>query len=153
MTRQEFHGQFVRLCKGFKYEATEEQAEAWYRRIGHVGVEPWSESVTNLLCASHFPRDLDAVMKVVEIQAQASRSKAILREKRTAPQVEQGVQRNLQEWKKRVVVERVSCHLCLGDAHDGSNCWPWLDDAERERRLALPFWKDRARHPAQSMAS
>lgn len=87
MTKGEFSGQFLRLCKGFKYNATEEQTEAWYRRIGHVGLEPWAESVTNLLCASHFPRDLDAVLKVVDVQAQACRAKAILRDKPKAERV------------------------------------------------------------------
>jgi hypothetical protein len=87
MTKNEFQGQFIRLCRGFKYDATDEQTEAWFRRIGHIGVEPWAESVTNLLCASHFPRDLDRVLQEVEKQAQACRAKAILRDRPVADRV------------------------------------------------------------------
>lgn len=88
MTRTEFQGQFVRLCKGFKYDATDEQTEAWYRRLSHLHLEVWAESVTNLLCADRFPRDLDRVLLVVDTQAQAARSKAILRDRHTAARVE-----------------------------------------------------------------
>lgn len=87
MTRVEFQGQFVRLCNGFKYDATMEQTDAWFRRVGHVGLEPWAESVTNLLCADRFPRDLDAVLKVVDLQAQACRARAILRDKPKAARI------------------------------------------------------------------
>ena len=62
MTRPEFMGQFQRLCTGFSTSFTQEQAEAWFRRIGHVGADVWSESVTTLLCADRFPRDLDRVL-------------------------------------------------------------------------------------------
>lgn len=88
MTRPEFMGQFQRLCTGFKFEFTPEQAEAWYRRVGHVALSVWAESVTNLLCAERFPRDLDRVLAVVDLQAQAARSKAIQRDKSTAARVE-----------------------------------------------------------------
>jgi len=94
MTKNEFNGQFLRLCRGFKFEATDEQAEAWFRRVGHVALSVWAESVTNLLCADRFPRDLDRVLTVVEIQAQAARAKAVQRDKpiaaRAAEQIEQG---------------------------------------------------------------
>lgn len=88
MTKTEFMGQFERLCAGFRYESTPEQAEAWFRRVGHVGLEPWAETVTNLLCAERFPRDLDRVLAVVDTQAQACRAKAILRDKPKAARVE-----------------------------------------------------------------
>lgn len=87
MTKSEFMGQFDRLCRGFKFDASSEQADAWFRRVGHVGLEPWAESVTNLLCADRFPRDLDAVLKVVDLQAQACRARAILRDKPKAARV------------------------------------------------------------------
>lgn len=102
MTRPEFMGQFTRLCSGFRYESTPEQSEAWFRRVGHVGLDVWSESVTNLLCAERFPRDLDRVLAVVEIQVQACRARAILRDKPRASiaverlgTVESGIDPNL----------------------------------------------------------
>lgn len=88
MTRPEFMGQFQRLCTGFTFAFTPEQAEAWFRRVGHVALSVWAESVTNLLCAERFPRDLDRVLAVVDLQAQAARSKAIQRDKSTAARVE-----------------------------------------------------------------
>lgn len=88
MTKNEFMGQFDRLCRGFKFDSTAEQAEAWFRRVGHVGLDVWAESVTNLLCAERFPRDLDRVLAVVDMQAQACRAKAILRDKPKASRIE-----------------------------------------------------------------
>ena len=88
MTRSEFLGQFTRLCVGFRFDATPEQTEAWFRRIGHVWLEPWAESVTNLLCASHFPRDLDRVLQEVDKQMQACRAKAIMRDRPIAERVQ-----------------------------------------------------------------
>lgn len=80
MKRDEFMPQFERLCKGFKLEPTIEQAEAWYRRIGHVGLAPWAEAVTTLLCAKYFPK-LDEALDEVEKEADRLRKAAVEREK------------------------------------------------------------------------
>lgn len=93
MTKPEFTGQFERLCAGFRYESTAEQADAWFRRVGHIGLTVWAESVTNLLCADRFPRDLDRVLVVVELQAQASRAKTVQRDKSTAARVHAALER------------------------------------------------------------
>lgn len=91
MTRPEFMGQFQRLCVGFKYEFTPEQAEAWFRRIGHVEAVVWSETVTNLLCSDRFPRDLDRVLLEVDKHAQAARAKAILRDRPRAARIHEAL--------------------------------------------------------------
>lgn len=65
MTRTQFMGQFDRLCKGFRYDSTQEQSEAWFRKIGHGEVADWAEAVTTLLCAPRFPI-LDPVLKAID---------------------------------------------------------------------------------------
>jgi len=83
MTKPEFMGQFDRLCRGFKYEATGEQAEAWFRRIGHALVEDWSEAVTTLLCAPRFPL-LDPVLAALEAAGAHRKRQQIERDKKPA---------------------------------------------------------------------
>lgn len=154
MQYSEFLTEFQRLCQGFRYDVTSEQSEAWFRRMGHVTQGVWVESVTTMLCAERFPRDLDAVIKVLDNQSQVSRAKAILREKATAPQIEQGIERNLKEWKDRAGVHQYhpQCDICGGDVHGERLCWPWLDDAERERKTRLPYWQDRRRQRVEGAA-
>ena len=154
MTKGEFTGQFIRLCAGFRLDATAEQAEAWFRRIGHVALDVWAESVTTLLCAERFPRDLDAVMKILDSQASAMRAKAILKEKASAPQIQQVVERNVEEWKRKAGVQayRPQCNICGGDVHGDRLCWPWLDEAEREQRMRIPYWQARRRQDVKGAA-
>lgn len=83
MKREEFMPQFERLCKGFKLEPTIEQAEAWYRRIGHVGLAPWAESVTTLLCARYFPK-LEEALEEVEQEAERLRKAAVVKDQASA---------------------------------------------------------------------
>jgi len=35
------------------------------------------------------------------------------------------------------------CGMCGGKAHDPYACWPWIDQAERQRRYNLPQFKER----------
>lgn len=86
MTRPEFMSQFDRLCKGFRYDATPEQSEAWFKRIGHGHPADWREAVDVLLCAPRFPL-LDPVLAALE-QAQGQRKRlAVTRDKPQAESV------------------------------------------------------------------
>ncbi len=82
MTKAEFTSQFDRLCKGLDYQATVEQAEAIYRRIGHVAVSVWAESVTTVLCdgrRGYLPK-LEHLLDVIEREAEAQRKAAVTRD-------------------------------------------------------------------------
>lgn len=35
------------------------------------------------------------------------------------------------------------CAICGGAAHDPFACWPWADEAERQARYQLPYFRDR----------
>jgi hypothetical protein len=36
------------------------------------------------------------------------------------------------------------CKVCGGtNGHQYPDCWFWLEDAERQRRFALPYWQER----------
>ena len=80
MTRSEFTGQFDRLCKGFKHEPTGEQAEAWFRRIGHLSLSVWAESVTTLLCGKFYPK-LEEALTIAEREAESQRKTAVAADK------------------------------------------------------------------------
>ena len=86
MTLMEFTGQFRRLCDGFQYEATREQTDAWFRRIGHYALSVWAEAVTTLLCGKYYPK-LDEALKVLESEADAQRRAAVEQEKSRARKV------------------------------------------------------------------
>jgi len=83
MTRPEFMGQFDRLCKGFRYDSTQEQSEAWFRKIGHVDVQDWAEAVNTLLCSPRFPL-LDPVLAAIDEAGNHRRRMSVEREKRSA---------------------------------------------------------------------
>jgi len=83
MNKSEFMGQFDRLCRGFKYASTSEQAEAWFRRIGHADVADWAEAVTTLLCSPRFPM-LDPVLTALEDAGNHRRRVQIERDKKPA---------------------------------------------------------------------
>lgn len=55
MTKGEFISQFHVLCKGFRFEASAEQTDAWYRKVQHHALEDWTEAVSTLLCGPRFP--------------------------------------------------------------------------------------------------
>lgn len=79
MTRPEFLGQFVRLCKGLRYEATEEQTDAWFRKIGHMGASVWSRAIDTLLFdgkTGWLPK-MDHVLDVLEREAESQRKAAL----------------------------------------------------------------------------
>lgn len=86
MTRPEFTGQFDRLCKSLKHEPTPEQAEAWFRRVGHVSLSVWSEVVTTLSCGKYFPK-LDETRSEIEAEADRQRKAAVMRDKPKAESV------------------------------------------------------------------
>lgn len=149
MTRNEFTAQFDRLCRGFKYDPTPEQAEAWYRKIGHVSVSVWAESVTTLLCAKYFPK-FEEALHALDQEAETQRKVAVQRERHhQASGVLAGIDRDLEQWRARLHTPRPSCPICQGDVHTGSPCWPWLDGAERERRHKLEPYRTRLAHLAR----
>lgn len=92
MTRQEFMGQFDRLCTGFKHDPTAEQGEAWFRRVGLVALSVWAEAVTTLLCAKYFPK-LEEVQKAIDEEAERQRKAAIDRDKPLAHRIYAQVQK------------------------------------------------------------
>lgn len=65
MNKPEFFTEYTRLCKGFRYESTPEQGNAWYSRLAHVHASDWTEAVTSLLCGPRFPL-LDPVLEACE---------------------------------------------------------------------------------------
>lgn len=73
MTKTEFLMDYERLCNGFRHQSTPEQSSAWYKKIGHVQAQDWSNAVDTLLCAPRFPM-LDPVLSACD-QAQESRRK------------------------------------------------------------------------------
>lgn len=83
MTGPEFTTEFERLCKGFKQDPTQEQAEAWYRRIGHTTLPAWSEAVTTLLCGKYFPK-LEEALDVIEREMEAYRRQSVQTDKAQA---------------------------------------------------------------------
>lgn len=89
MTKVEFSGQFDRLCRGLDYSATQEQTEAIYRRIGHIALSVWAESVTTLLCDGRkgFLPKLEHVLAVIDQEADAQRKAAVARDRPRAQSV------------------------------------------------------------------
>lgn len=65
MTKDEFKQQFKRLCEGFKFEPTPGQIEAFYERVGFHDGRDWRETVTDLLCAPRFPKDLNVIADTI----------------------------------------------------------------------------------------
>ncbi len=99
MTKNEFMGQFDRLCRGLDYEATAEQAEAIFRRIGHIGFSVWAESVTTLLCDGRkgFLPKLEHLLDVLDREAESQRKAAIWRDRPVAESVLQKLSRETSE--------------------------------------------------------
>lgn len=89
MTKPEFFEQFARLCAGFRYDATPEQGEAWFKRIGHGHPADWREAVDVLLCAPRFPL-LDPVLAALEQAQEHRRRVTVARDK---PKAESGFER------------------------------------------------------------
>lgn len=65
MTKGEFISQFHVLCKGFRFEATDQQTDAWYRKVQHHALVDWTEAVSTLLCGPRFPL-LDPVLAALD---------------------------------------------------------------------------------------
>ena len=65
MTKGEFISQFHVLCKGFRFEATDQQTDAWYRKVQHHALIDWTDAVSTLLCGPRFPL-LDPVMAALD---------------------------------------------------------------------------------------
>lgn len=86
MTRSEFSPQYARLCNGLEYQATTDQAEAMFRRIGHVSFSVWEEVVTTLLCdgrKGYLPK-LEHVMTVLDEEGERQRKAATVRDRSAA---------------------------------------------------------------------
>lgn len=86
MTKREFIGQFERLCKGFKHDATDEQTEAWYQRLQSWDAGDWSEAVTTLLCAPRYPY-LDAVLEALDQALAHRRARQLQCERKQAERI------------------------------------------------------------------
>lgn len=86
MTKTDFAPVFERLCRGFRHEATPEQAEAWYKRVNHAEAADWHDAVTTLLCAPKFPY-LDTAMGAIDDAANHRRARARQCERKQAERV------------------------------------------------------------------
>lgn len=86
MTKGEFITQFHLLCKGFRYEATAEQTDAWYRKVQHHAVDDWTEAVGTLLCGPRFP-SLDPAMAALDNAREHRKRISQWKDKKEAEQV------------------------------------------------------------------
>lgn len=68
MTRDEFTRAYERLCRGHKFEATEERAEAAFRAIRHWSGHAWENAVDGLLLEPRMPSG-DRLLGAVEAAA------------------------------------------------------------------------------------
>ena len=91
MTKGEFITQFHLLCKGFRYEATAEQTDAWYRKVQHHALEDWTEAVSTLLCGPRFPL-LDPAMAALDNAREHRKRIGMWKEKKEAQRVTEGLQ-------------------------------------------------------------
>jgi|SRR6185295_11907267 len=90
MTQEEFKIEFKRLCDGYDYKPRQMQMEAFYERLKHYQRSDWHEAVTDLLCASRFPMNLEAILACIEKRAEERRRTAVRQERHDAKgQVEQ----------------------------------------------------------------
>jgi hypothetical protein len=83
MTPQEFKGPFDLLCRGLECQPTQEQVSAWFRRIGHIAMLVWKNTVDDLLFdgrKGYLPR-LEHVLEVVEKEAEYVRKAMVERDK------------------------------------------------------------------------
>lgn len=90
MTTPEFLTEFKRLCAGFRYEPTKEQADAWFKRIGHNVASDWACAVDTLLCAPRFPL-LDPVLAAIDDAATYRRRVSVERDKPRAQRIFQQI--------------------------------------------------------------
>lgn len=147
MTRQEFTGQFDRLCRGLEYGPTPEQTEAIYRRIGHVGLSVWAESVTTLLCDGRkglLPK-LDHVLIVVDREAEAQRSAAVRQDKRQAESVFHRLCREVDEAElSRIPTPGTPLFACIRAFSSRENATKRMSSLSKDTRHS-DFWKEQER--------
>lgn len=91
MTKGEFISQFHVLCKGFRFEASAEQTDAWYRKVQHHALEDWTEAVSTLLCGPRFPL-LDPAMAALDNAREHRKRIGMWKEKKEAQRVTEGLQ-------------------------------------------------------------
>lgn len=83
MTPQDFKGPFDLLCRGLECQPTAEQVGAWYRRVSHISLVVWKNTVDSLLFdgrKGYLPR-LEHVLEVVEKEAEWVRKATVERDK------------------------------------------------------------------------
>lgn len=151
MTRDEFTGQFTRLCRGLDYAAMPDQTEAIYRRLSHVRASVWAESVTTLLCdgrKGYLPK-LEHVLAVIDAEAERQRKAAIERDKPRAESVFERLSREASEENEahvplpgtplffciRAYASRADCLARLGRI-EHHKLWSDARKAQERERLA-----------------
>lgn len=83
MTKGEFTTEFHRLCKGFRYEPTTEQGDAWFRKTLHYERPDWSNAVDTLLCSPRFPT-FDYSQAALDTARESRKRHEIQKDARTA---------------------------------------------------------------------
>ena len=92
MTKGEFISQFHLLCKGFRYEATAEQTDAWYRKVQQHDLQDWTDAVSTLLCGARFPL-LDPALAALDAAREHRTRVAVWKDKKDAERVTQRLER------------------------------------------------------------
>lgn len=96
MLKHDFVIEFERLCKGFRYNPTTVQVEAWFERVGRTAPAVWREAVTALLCHKYFPK-LEDILDAIEREAERSRKSTVLQDQIEAARTVAQLQREPQK--------------------------------------------------------
>ena len=147
MTEREFAVQFHLLCKGFRFEATVEQTNAWFRKAQIYALEDWTEAVSTLLCGTRFPR-LDDALEALERARESRKRATVWKDRKSAEQTVTALQRGQDTrlspelWACiRVFARRQQVrHFLMITA---SNAYDRYDPAQRARELAALQADDR----------
>lgn len=96
MLIQDFVLEFERLCRGFRYEPTTLQVEAWFGRVGRPDPTVWKETVSTLLCGKHFPK-LEEALDELEREAERQRKNKVQQDQIEAARTVAQLQRDTQK--------------------------------------------------------
>lgn len=74
MTREEFAGQFGRLCDAHRFVPTTKQTEAFYELLQQGNVEDFRMAVTRLSAATRFPASVEMIQREMDRAEQGRRT-------------------------------------------------------------------------------
>jgi hypothetical protein len=76
MTRDDFLPGYQRLCRGHRFAATDERAEATYHAIGHFSALAWTDAVELLLLDNRMPSG-ERIIAAVDSATERRRRQAV----------------------------------------------------------------------------